>query len=211
MKYAFLIPIYNHISGRLFKRFLNLQEWCPQLDGKIYTVVGRTHADARNWLCTDGGGFTNPNNLINKVDYLVWIDADQDFNYTELNTLLSYESQFCAGWYVKDLSGIAMIADWNESKFKKDGQMKFWHSDDIVKQKKPFEVDYCGFGFTKVSTDILKEMEYPYFRQRVVEIGKYKENVSEDATFCLDVKDKLGIKPIILPELRIRHLKELYI
>ena len=102
MKYAFLVPIYNHISGRLFKRFLNLQEWCPQLDGKIYTVVGRTHADARNWLCTDGGGFSNPHSLINKVDYLVWIDADQDFNYTELNTLLSYESQFCTGWYVKD-------------------------------------------------------------------------------------------------------------
>ena len=211
MKYAFLVPIYNHISGRLFKRFLNLQEWCPQLDGKIYTVVGRTHADARNWLCTDGGGFSNPRSLINKVDYLVWIDADQDFNYTELNTLLSYESQFCAGWYVKDLSGIAMIADWNENNFKKTGTMKFWHSDDIVKQKKPFEVDYCGFGFTKVSTDILKEMEYPYFRQRVVEIGKYKENVSEDATFCLDVKDKLGIRPTILPKLRIRHLKELYV
>jgi hypothetical protein len=47
MKYAFLTPIYNHISGLIFKRFLNLQEWCPQLDGKIYTVVGRTHADAR--------------------------------------------------------------------------------------------------------------------------------------------------------------------
>ena len=211
MKYAFLVPIYNHISGRLFKRFLNLQEWCPQLDGKIYTVVGRTHADARNWLCTDGGGFSNPRSLINKVDYLVWIDADQDFNYTELNTLLSYESQFCAGWYVKDLSGIAMIADWNERDFKRQGTMNFWHQDKIIEQKKSFEVDYCGFGFTKVSTDILKEMEYPYFRQRVVEIGKYKENVSEDATFCLDVKDKLGIKPTILPQLKIRHLKELYV
>ena len=211
MKYAFLVPIYNHISGRLFKRFLSLQEWCPQLDGKIYTVVGRTHADARNWLCTDGGGFQNPRNLINKVDYLVWIDADQDFNYTELNTLLKYDSPFCAGWYAKDLSGIAMIADWDENKFKKDGRMKFWHRDDIVKQKKPFEVDYCGFGFTKVSTDILKQMEYPYFRQKVVEIGKYKENVSEDATFCLDVAELTGIRPTILPELKIRHLKELYV
>ena len=71
MKYAFLIPIYNTISGRLLPQFLNLQEWCPQLDGKIYTIVGRTHADARNWLCTDGGGFSNPNKLIDKVDYSV--------------------------------------------------------------------------------------------------------------------------------------------
>ena len=45
----------------------------------------------------------------------------------------------------------------------------------------------------------------------MVEIGKYKENVSEDATFCLDVKDITGIRPTILPELKIRHLKELYV
>ena len=211
MKYAFCIPIYNTISGRLLPQFLNLQEWCPQLDGKIYTIVGRTHADARNWLCTDGGGFQNPNKLIDKVDYLVWIDADQEFNYTQLSSLLSYESQFCAGWYVKDLSGTAMIADWDEKAFKNQGFMNFWNENKIKTQKEPFEVDYCGFGFTKVSTEIMKWLEYPYFRQRVVKIGRYKENVSEDATFCLDVSDQLNIKPTILPQLRINHLKEIYI
>ena len=211
MKYAFCIPIYNTISGRLLPQFLNLQEWCPQLDGQIYSVVGRTHVDARNWLCTDGGGFSNPNKLIDKVDYIVWIDADQQFNYQQLNTLLEYDSPFCSGWYIKELNETAMIADWDEDNFQKNGKMNFWTQNKIRTLRKPFEVDYCGFGFTKVSTDILKELEYPYFRQRVVEIGKYTENVSEDATFCLDVKDKLGIKPTILPQLRINHLKEILI
>ena len=211
MKYAFCIPIYNTISGKLLPKFLNLQEWCPDLDGKIFTVVGRTHVDARNWLCTDGGGFQNPTKLINKFDYLVWIDADQSFNYQQLNTLLQYDSPFCSGWYIKDLSGQAMIADWDEKDFKKQGTMNFWKVNKITAKKQPFEVDYCGFGFTKVSTDILKQMEYPFFRQRMVRIGKYQENVSEDATFCLDVKEKLDIKPMIIPQLKIDHLKELYI
>ena len=140
MKYAFLIPIYNTISGRLLPQFLNLQEWCSQLDGKIYTVVGRTHNDGRNWLATHGGGFADPNKLIDKVDYLVWIDADQQFNYQQLNTLLEQNHPFCAGWYVKDLSGTAMIADWDEDNFKKSGTMKFWNSRDIVQKNKPFEV-----------------------------------------------------------------------
>jgi hypothetical protein len=54
-------------------------------------------------------------------------------------------------------------------------------------------------------------MKYPYFRQKTIDIGKYTENVSEDATFCLDVKDKLGIRPTILPQLRVNHLKEIFI
>ena len=211
MKYAFLIPIYNHLSGLLFKQFLNLQEWCPRLDGKIYTVVGRTHADARNWLCTDGGGFSNSRKLIDKVDYLVWIDADQQFNYQQLITLLEYDSQFCAGWYVKDLSNVAMIADWEEEYFKKKGHMKFYTESEINNKTDSFEVSYVGFGFTKVSTELMKQLEYPYFKQRVVEIGKYKENVSEDATFCLDVYEKTGIKPKVIPELKINHLKEIFL
>ena len=139
------------------------------------------------------------------------MDADQKFNYQQLNTLLEYDSPFCSGWYIKELNETAMIADWDEDNFQKNGKMNFWTQNKIRTLRKPFEVDYCGFGFTKVSTDILKELEYPYFRQRVVEIGKYTENVSEDATFCLDVKDKLGIKPTILPQLKINHLKELLI
>ncbi len=45
----------------------------------------------------------------------------------------------------------------------------------------------------------------------MVSIGKYNENVSEDATFCLDVKEKLDIRPIILPDLKVGYLKEIYI
>ena len=45
MKCIFLIPIYNTISGRLLPQFLHLQDWCRNLDGEIFTVVGRTHVD----------------------------------------------------------------------------------------------------------------------------------------------------------------------
>ena len=62
-----------------------------------------------------------------------------------------------------------------------------------------------------MSANIIRELEYPYFRQRMVTIGDHSENVSEDATFCLDVWEKCNIKPTILPQLRVNHLKEMYI
>ena len=62
--------------------------------------------DLRNWLCTDGGGYTNPTKLIDKFDNLVWIDSDQQFNYQQLYTLLESGHDFCSGWYIKELSGL---------------------------------------------------------------------------------------------------------
>ena len=172
MKYAFLVPIYNHISGRLFKRFLNLQEWCPQLDGKIYTVVGRTHADARNWLCTDGGGFSNSRKLIDKVDYLVWIDADQQFNYQQLITLLEYDSQFCAGWYVKDLSNVAMIADWEEEYFKKKKDMSDSDIEEFLRTNSvEFDNGFIRHGYHRACAMIGRlirgEKYFPFYMLKV--------------------------------------------
>ena len=37
---------------------------------------------------------------------------------------------------------------------------------------------------------------------------KYKENVSEDATFCLYVDKYLDIKPKVISDLKVGHLKE---
>ena len=141
----------------------------------------------------------------------MWIDADQQFNYQQLCTLLESGHDFCSGWYIKELSGLAMIADWDEDYFESNLHMKFHHQDEIRQREEPFEASYCGFGFTKVSSDIIRQLEYPYFRQRMVTIGDHSENVSEDATFCLDVWEKCGVKPTILPQLRVNHLKEMYI
>ena len=91
MKYAYLIPIYNTISGRLLPQFLHLQDWCRNLDGEIFTVVGRTHVDARNWLCTDGGGYANPTKLIDRFDNV-------SFSFTIL--LLSLIVCWFISWYI---------------------------------------------------------------------------------------------------------------
>ncbi len=217
MKFAFLIPIYTSVSAKLFPQFLSLQRACEQIDAEIFTVSNRTHVDARNWLATNGGGFENPRKFIEEVEWLVWIDSDQGFSLKNLETLLNCEEKFCSGWYVKeDASGLpgnhAMAARWDEEYFEKHGNMEFLTADELNGSKEEFvEVDYVGFGFTKVHTDLLKQMEYPYFRQKVVKVGKYKENTSEDVTFCRDCYEITGVKPKVITQLRIGHLKEIFI
>ena len=88
---------------------------------------------------------------------------------------------------------------------------------------KLIEVDWCGFGFTKVHRSIYEEMDYPYYPLRDAHIPDCKhpskegerftvDDLSfEDVSFCRNVYDKLEIKPLVVPKLRVGHLKHFFV
>ena len=201
MKTIIAIPTYVSVSANLFGQFMQMSGWCAVNKVEVITIPNRTHVDARNWLATAGGGFENPKQLIDKCYQIVFIDSDQVFNLEQLKQLIEHPGKFVTGWYVKEKT--PMVARWDEEKFMKSGYMDFLTVEELSGDK-DIEVDYCGFGFTKIKTELLNKMNYPYFTQKQVTIGGKSENVSEDASFCLDSP----IKPIVVPSLRVGHLKE---
>jgi hypothetical protein len=104
-----------------------------------------------------------------------------------------------------------MVARWDEEHFKKHGSMEFLNEKEIMESKEPIRVDYVGFGFCRIHSSVFEKMEYPYFRHHVTKIGDYRDNSSEDVSFCLDASELAGVKPLVIPELRIGHLKEIII
>ena len=163
------------------------------------------HNDARNWLAT-GGGFTNSNQLIDAFDTLIWINSDQVFTPNDVMQLLACEVPFCRGWYVNGTT--PMVARWDEATFLSTGHMDFLSKEELEQSKEPLlEVSYCGFGFTKTSTELFKGLHYPYFTNKLVRIGNYTENVSDDTSFCLDVARYLQIRPKVLTSLTVGFLR----
>jgi len=206
-KTVIAIPTYVGVSAVLFQQWVDVSRWCGKNEIEILTVPNRTHNDARNWLATGGGGFQHPNNLTNQVDWIIWLDSDQVFTIEDLKKLIDCDNKFCTGWYLKE--DTPMIARWDEETFLKTASMDFLTQEELNKANgKLIEVSYCGFGFTKTHTDLFKGLTYPFFRNEIVTIGDYTENVSEDATFCLYVDKYLDIKPKVISDLKVGHLKE---
>jgi len=202
VKTVVCIPTFVSVSAVLMPQWFQFAAWCGINKIEIITVANRTHNDARNWLITDGGGFTNPRKLIDKCYQIVFIDSDQVFALEDIKQLIEHPGDFVTGWYVK--GDTPMVARWDEDKFIRTGHMDFLTQDELSKAKEDIEVDYCGFGFTKIKTSMLSKMSYPYFTNKQTTIGKYSENISEDASFCLDSP----AKPTVIPTLRVGHLKE---
>lgn len=226
---VFLIPIdHRGIQGQCFGQYLELQTWCDKNNAAILTCNGLFLNFARNFLATGGGGFADTSPP--KAEWLFWIDSDVRFNMEQIEYMLSLpqDKKFVTGWYRSDYSDKAMVGNWNEDFFRENLHMPFtsvkWL--DEMGEKEPnklVQVDWCGFGFTKVHRSIYEEMDYPYYPLRDAHIPDCKhphkegerftvDDLSfEDVSFCRNVYEKLEIKPLVVPKLRVGHLKSFFV
>ena len=157
---VFLIPIdHRGIQGQCFGQYLELQTWCDKNNAAILTCNGLFLNFARNFLATGGGGFADTSPP--KAEWLFWIDSDVRFNMEQIEYMLSLpqDKKFVTGWYRSDYSDKAMVGNWNEDFFRENLHMPFtsvkWL--DEMGEKEPnklVQVDWCGFGFTKVHRSI---------------------------------------------------------
>ena len=119
-----------------------------------------------------------------------------------------------------------MVGNWDEDFFRRNHHMPFtsakWLQE--IGQKDPtklVEVDWCGFGFTKIHRSIFEQMEYPYFPLNHAHIedcddrngGTFELNdlSFEDVSFCQNCFKKTGIKPKVLAPLRVGHYKSFFV
>ena len=218
---VFLIPIdHRGIQGQCFGQYLELQTWCDKNNAAILTCNGLFLNFARNFLATGGGGFADTSPP--KAEWLFWIDSDVRFNLEQIEYMLSLpqDKKFVTGWYRSDYS--------DKAYFKENLHMPFtsvkWLEETADKDpNKLVQVDWCGFGFTKVHRSIYEQMDYPYYPLRDAHIPDCKhpkkegerftvDDLSfEDVSFCRNVYDKLQIKPLVVPQLRVGHLKSFFV
>jgi hypothetical protein len=229
LDYIFLVPIdHRGVQGNCFNQYLELQSWCNKNNSAIFTCNGLFLNFARNFLATGGGGYADTSPP--EAEWLFWIDSDIQFSIKQIEEMIKIpkDKKFVSGWYRSNYSDQAMVGKWDGDFFRESRHMPFtsvkW-LDKLGKEEpnKLVEVDWCGFGFTRVHRSIYEEIDYPYYPLRKADILNCKnQHVEgermdvhdlsfEDVSFCRNVYDKLKIKPLVVPKLRVGHLKSFFV
>jgi hypothetical protein len=90
------------------------------------------------------------------------------------------------------------------------GVMNHETVESISKRRKPFTVDYAGFGWLLIKHGVFEhsEMKYPWFapKMQVFESGEVQDMCGEDVSFCLDAKES-GFEIWCDPRIRVGHEK----
>jgi len=152
-----------------------------------------------------------------EYDYQLWIDSDIVFTTEKFWQLCDValpadeeERPISAGWYATEDGHTTSVAHWlEEDDFRKNGGvMNHETVESISKRRKPFTVDYTGFGWVLIKKGVFENLEYPWFapKMQVFESGAVQDMCGEDVSFCLDAIDK-GFKIWCDPRIRVGHEK----
>jgi hypothetical protein len=148
-----------------------------------------------------------------QYDYQLWIDSDIVFNTNAFWAVFDMEKDIACGWYATEDGRTTSVAHWlDESDFKNNGGvMNHEMVDTISNRKKPFTVDYTGFGWVLIKKGVFEhpEMKYPWFapQMQVFESGEVQDMCGEDVSFCLDATRKCGFEIWCHPQIRVGHEK----
>ena len=154
-----------------------------------------------------------------KYDYQLWIDSDIVFNsekffqlFLDANPEGKPEREIVAGWYCTEDGKTTSVAHWlEEDDFRSNGGvMNHETIESISKRKKPFTVDYTGFGWLLIKHGVfeLEGLPYPWFapKMQVFESGEVQDMCGEDVSFCLDAI-AAGFEIWCDPRIRVGHEK----
>ena len=153
-----------------------------------------------------------------EYDYQIWIDSDIVFNTAQFWQLLDLadngeeggEKEIVAGWYATEDGQTTSVAHWlEEDDFRKNGGvMNHETVESISKRKKPFTVDYTGFGWVAIKHGVFEKLPYPWFapKMQVFESGAVQDMCGEDVSFCLDALEE-GYEIWCDPRIRVGHEK----
>ena len=153
-----------------------------------------------------------------EYDYQIWIDSDIVFNTEQFWQLLDLadngeedrQKAITAGWYATEDGSTSSVAHWlEEDDFRKNGGvMNHETVESISKRKKPFTVDYTGFGWVCIKHGVFEKLPYPWFapKMQVFESGAVQDMCGEDVSFCLDALEE-GYEIWCDPRIRVGHEK----
>lgn len=142
-------------------------------------------------------------------DYIMWIDSDIIFTPENFDKLLSNDVDICGGVYLMENGKqFAVVKDWDEEYFKKNGTFEFLTPNDISKSPRLMEVSYTGFGFLLIKRGVFEQIKYPWFGPKFSKMGDCYDFASEDVSFCMRAKEA-GFKIHIDPTIWIRHEKKI--
>ncbi len=199
------VPYPNHgaISSET-QNSLTLLKKCPDFFVEILEIQGSSISVLRN-IGVNKGCSEKIKQELGDFDYYLSVDADIAFTPEHLSQLMKHDLDIVGAAYQYRAQTDLIVAGLFDS-CEGDVRNEYFlpiHASGLK------EVDWIGAGFTLIKKRVFETMDYPWYREQIVEYEERDEKcakwVGEDVGFCLGAR-KQGFKVFCDCDCRVRHL-----
>ena len=215
MKIVFCLPG-RSFSNNFLTSWTNLLQYLPKYG--ITPILSSSYSPLLYYVrnqCLGGASIRGSKQLPfdGKLDYdyIMWIDSDMVFTVDDFIGLLNMNTDIASGLYkTADGKHYATVENWDKEFYAKNGNFQFLTDELIAERKKPFKVEYTGFGWILIKKGVFESLEYPWFQPLWEEFEingtVFREFTMEDVSFCRMIQEK-GYEIFINPNLIVGHEK----
>ena len=94
-----------------------------------------------------------------KYDYRFWIDSDIVFNTEPFYRLIAMDRDIATGWYMTEDGNTTSVARFEEDDFKNNGGVMNHETGETMSScRRPFTVDYTGFGWVLIKEAVFENL-----------------------------------------------------
>ena len=187
MKILIAVPTFENILPETFR---SIYKACHKYENADFDFVkGYDCARARNEIVKKAlNGF---------YDYVLMVDSDIIIPETTLDCLLEDPVDICTGFFPRKNTRT------KELELFKLGTQNYTDRFiyDEIQSNERFEIKGCGFGCILINVDVLRTLNYPWFKYVVYDGGEF---LSEDLYFCTAARNA-GYKIWADPRVRCGH------
>ncbi len=187
MRILVAIPTFENILPDTFR---SVYKACHRYENADFDFIkGYDCAKARNEIMRKA--------IDGNYNYVLMVDSDIVIPENTLDCLLEDPVNICTGLYPRKNTDIREIEAFKLGTKDYIDRFRF----DELQSNERFQIKGCGFGCILINTNILKDMNYPYFKYVIYDNGGV---LSEDLYFCSQASN-LGITIWADPRVRCGH------
>ena len=119
-----------------------------------------------------------------------------------MQELMYSEEKFVSGWYIFNPNNqTSLVGYWKD-------EPTVLSPKEVLSHKEIFEVDHVAGGFMKIHSSLIQQLEFPFYYVPKIERPSGETTwVTEDLVFARNVYEKTGVKPKVIPTLKVGHVK----
>lgn len=186
----------DNFSGEFIKNLMDVIAYIHHRDGRVSIThhSNPMHNQSLNKLLVGNVTLGPDQYLFGDIyhDYILWIDSTvSSFSGEDFGQLVNMDTSIASGWHTERGGNTSVVEKTDQKFFQRWGVRNTVSLEEMEQKEDVFNAEFIDLGFCLMRENVMKTLQYPWFKPRMVEVAPGHEDMSSATeALCMDLRDQ---------------------